>query len=208
MAKISTGPLAAGITGPLGPVVFAQTRWGQVVQSKARARVYTTPAALATKAAFGKASKGVNTIGRETLQHWDATLGELGKSGRGQLIRAFAAMFRGDDPPQWPTIRWSHGAPTLGTPFASGPRWKIPYSWPDGSTEPANGFGITYYPDGSVRRFALVDLFADGHVVIPSGDRFPCHILVFHAETNSANNAPGLDALSPFTPLTLLTPPP
>lgn len=208
MAKISTGPLAARLSGSLGPVVFAQTRWGQVVQSKAKPRIYTTPAALATKSAFGKASKGVNQLGRGELQHWDAELGRLGKSGRGQLIRAFAAMFRGDDPPQWPTIRWEHGAPTLGTPFAFGPRWKIPYSWPDGAPWTARGYGITYYPDGSVARFALVDLFADGHVVIPSGDRFPCHILVFHAELNSGNNAPGLDALSPFTPLTLLTPPP
>lgn len=63
MAKILTGPLAAGISGKLGPVVFHQTRFGQVVQSKAKPRTYTTPAALATKARFKECASACGQFG-------------------------------------------------------------------------------------------------------------------------------------------------
>ena len=52
MAKILTGPLAASLSGRLGPVQFRQTRFGQVVQSHPRTVVHTTAAALESKSTF------------------------------------------------------------------------------------------------------------------------------------------------------------
>lgn len=63
MAKILTGPLAAGLSGKLGPVVFHQTRFGQVVQSKAKGRKYTTAPALQTKARFKEAASAAGQFG-------------------------------------------------------------------------------------------------------------------------------------------------
>lgn len=65
MAKILTGPLAAGISGKLGPVVFHQTRFGQVVQSKAKGKVHTTAPAMAAKSRFREAATAVGSVGSQ-----------------------------------------------------------------------------------------------------------------------------------------------
>lgn len=100
MAKISNGPLAAGISGKLGPVVFHQTRFGQVVQSKAKTKVWTTPAALAVKAAFraGPRSFVLNgevatvnlraafdAISRSASGQWNACMAQAARDGYGNL---------------------------------------------------------------------------------------------------------------------------
>ena len=57
MAKILNGPLVASVSGKLGPVVFRQTFFGQVVQSKAKGRKPTTSSELANISSFRRAAK-------------------------------------------------------------------------------------------------------------------------------------------------------
>jgi len=84
MAKISTGPLAAGLSGKLGPVVFHQTRFGQVVQSKAKGKTYTTPAAMATKRAFRAGATSYGLLGSLVNLRANKAYGSAGKSGAAQ----------------------------------------------------------------------------------------------------------------------------
>lgn len=112
MAKILTGPLAAGLSGKLGPVVFHQTRFGQVVQSKAKARVYTTPAALAAKSYFRQAAS-LQTHALPALNQLAApTVEAAGKSVLGQFIRSARAWLADAETVQMPASE-KGGYPTL-----------------------------------------------------------------------------------------------
>ena len=102
MAKILTGPLAAGLSGKLGPVVFHQTRFGQIVQSKARGRIYKTTAALTTKSQFGEASR-MSGLFVNGLDEWiDPPSARAHKSSRGQFIASRMAATRGEPARQMP----------------------------------------------------------------------------------------------------------
>jgi len=57
VAKISNGPLVATISGRLGPVVFAWTRFGQVVKSASKGKPLTTPAQIQNGYRFTLARK-------------------------------------------------------------------------------------------------------------------------------------------------------
>lgn len=96
MAKILTGPLAAGLSGKLGPVVFHQTKFGQVVQSKAKPRIYDTPAAQATKRAFRAAASAYAMQGAGHLWNLKRAFDTVGKSGQGQWISQVSAAVRGE----------------------------------------------------------------------------------------------------------------
>lgn len=94
MAKILTGPLAAGLSGKLGPVVFHQTRFGQIVQSKAKPRTYTTPAAMATKNAFGRAARCYQPNGNGLVWNIDQAFARRNKAGAGQFISVCSQAIR------------------------------------------------------------------------------------------------------------------
>lgn len=94
MAKILTGPLAAGLSGKLGPVVFHQTRFGQTVQSKAKPRVYTTPAATATKRAFAAGARAYPLLGSGVNNLMNRCLRDLGKTPQGEFIACFSQAIR------------------------------------------------------------------------------------------------------------------
>lgn len=91
MAKILTGPLAAGLSGKLGPVVFHQTRFGQVVQSKAKPRIYTTPAAMSAKSYFRQAASMQTHVLQPLNLVAAPTTTRAGKSVLGQFIRSARA---------------------------------------------------------------------------------------------------------------------
>ena len=96
MAKILTGPLAAGLSGKLGPVVFHQTRFGQIVQSKAKPRTYTTQPAMAAKANFAWAATLFPLLGSIWGPGMAATLAKYGKSANGQIISQVISALNGD----------------------------------------------------------------------------------------------------------------
>lgn len=95
MAKILTGPLAAGLSGKLGPVVFHQTRFGQVVQSKAKGRKYTTPAALTAKARFKEAATAAGSFGSSV----GYAIGEAGSRENSNLQGLFIGRY----------LKWRNG---------------------------------------------------------------------------------------------------
>lgn len=101
MAKILTGPLAAGISGKLGPVVFHQTRFGQVVQSKAKGRTYTTPAALTTKARFKECATAAGQFGTSVTHALQSVTSEQNTNLQGVFNSRY--------------LRWRNGEPW--TPF-------------------------------------------------------------------------------------------
>jgi hypothetical protein len=72
MAKILTGPLASGITGSIGNLTFAQTRFGQVVQSRPVPPVYTSGPGLATKNRFRLAMRSMTEVYNGIIGDWRA----------------------------------------------------------------------------------------------------------------------------------------
>ena len=205
MAKISTGPLAAGLSGKLGPVVFHQTRFGQVVQSKAKPRVYTTPAAMATKFAFGVAARSVSSLGSFTLTSLDSVFRTHRTTARGQVIRNVAAIVRGDPTlPGWPThkVYFGGATPALGAPYEADGRLHIPYAGGWDST--LYGMLAMYHPtDGFIRATGLRDIFGVGELVTNTAPRtYPAAALVWRM--NWGFHPTNLEFLS--SPLGLLIP--
>ena len=94
MAKILTGPLAAGLSGKLGPVVFHQTKFGQIVQSKAKPRTYTTAPAMASKQAFGRAARCYQLQGSGLVWNLNEAFGKVHKTGQGQFVSICSEAIR------------------------------------------------------------------------------------------------------------------
>lgn len=116
MAKILTGPLAAGLSGKLGPVVFHQTRFGQVVQSKAKGRKYTTSAALTSKARFKEAATAAGSFGASI----GYAIGEAGSRENTNLQGLFIGRYlRWRNGEQWPAYRFNNDGATSITGHAS-----------------------------------------------------------------------------------------
>lgn len=149
MAKILTGPLAAGLSGKLGPVVFHQTRFGQVVQSKAKPRTYTTPAAMETKATFSKAARMWGTMPDFWKSTYAAFGASLGRSGQGMVISSLMTLVRTGDAGPMPTTG-TQKPPTFGTPFYAGGRWRIPFTDPNGPDIQWTANAWRFAPDGTV----------------------------------------------------------
>ena len=167
MAKILTGPLAAGLSGKLGPVVFRQTRFGQVAQSKAKGRVHTTAPAMATKRAFGTATRAAPLIGESLSRLMDVHFAASGKTCQAQMTRNLAAAIRGEIAlPGWPNVDLNgYGdTPSLGTPYTAAGRLHVPYSGPVN----AFLFGFMVQMDSTnalVRTTGLIDLFFTSELV-------------------------------------------
>lgn len=103
MAKILNGPLAASISGGLGPVVFHQTRFGQVVQSKAKNHPYTTPAAVATKNAFRAGATSYSLLGGGFVHNIDTAFDKVGLYGRAQWNKLVSRAILSGLPESGPT---------------------------------------------------------------------------------------------------------
>lgn len=103
MAKILTGPLAAGLSGKLGPVVFHQTKFGQVVQSKAKTKVHSTAPATTAKAHFKEAATMLGGWSNLLIQFLNALTAEQHTNAQGVVIGRY--------------LRWRNGEPF--TPFRS-----------------------------------------------------------------------------------------
>lgn len=126
MAKMANGPLVASITGGLGPVVFAQTRFGQVVRSKPRKVVHRTPAALAAKELLRNAQHGYSKLGEwDHIQlTWGARL--FGSTPSGMFNGAFlTAVSQGESPARYNT-RYPMNL-TWGAPYLGGNNWRVPF---------------------------------------------------------------------------------
>lgn len=161
MAKILTGPLAAGLSGKLGPVVFHQTKFGQIVQSKAKPRTYTTAAAMATKSAFGRAARCYQLQGAGLVWNLNEAFGKIHKTGQGQFVSLCSEAIR-DGGTQRQTYVGQPDIYTLGAITPGGPAdYFLPFSVtllasPDYALLAARVF--MFRPDGSIVRVgATVD---------------------------------------------------
>lgn len=127
MAKILEGPLAASLSGRIGPVVFSRTRFGQVVQSAPRRVVHTTAAALATKAAFRNAQNGYSRLGdlHQSVLKSAAAIAKTTPSG--MVVSAFLRAL--NDGSAEPRLNYNaHFIATWGAPFFALGRWHVPCS--------------------------------------------------------------------------------
>lgn len=132
MAKVLNGPLVGSITGRLGPVVFAETVFGQVVRSKQRTVIHHSPAAIASKRAMRNAHAGYAKSG-EVLQLTLRVLARrFGTTPSAMVIGPFIkALYNGEAKPRWSdgfnlVIEW-------GAPYFAGGRWRVPYTAPVGN---------------------------------------------------------------------------
>ena len=171
MAKIATGPLAAGLSGKLGPVVFHQTKFGQVVQSKAKAKIYSTPAALETKQTFALAARMWGTIPAIWKGQYSAFGDSIGRSGQGMVISSLMSLIRTGDAGSMPTTGIQK-QPSFGAPFYSGGRWRIPATDPNGFDVLWLTHGWQFGPDGRVTRAMLAPVIA-GNVSFGPSDATP-----------------------------------
>jgi hypothetical protein len=94
VAKILNGALTASISGKLGPVVFYETRFGQVVASKGVTRVHKGAAAMSAKAEFRAATRAwalafpaFKTAGIDLARHER-------NAANGQFIAAYLETLR------------------------------------------------------------------------------------------------------------------
>jgi hypothetical protein len=94
VAKILTGPLAASISGKLGPVVFRYDRFGQIVYSKAKTHVHKTAPAMLTKSQFRDASHAYSKLIGLYRDHLNLVARATNSSASGEFIRAYLQTLR------------------------------------------------------------------------------------------------------------------
>lgn len=168
MAKILTGPLAAGLSGKLGPVVFHQTKFGQIVQSKAKPRTYTTAAAMATKSAFGRAARCYPLQGAGLVWNLNEAFGKIHKTGAGQFISICSEAIR-DGGTQRMSYTSGPDVYTLGAITPGGPAdYFLPFSVtfsgnPNYALIAARCF--MFLPDGSITRVSCTVDYGAGQII-------------------------------------------
>lgn len=206
MAKILTGPLAAGLSGGLGPVVFHQTKFGQVVQSKAKAKRHTTPAALTTKAQFAAASKGATRIGQWFRPVLNVRIHNRAEPAQAWLVQALLASQRLQNPRPYTTTRaswwWSFDAP-----FYTAGRWTIHYNNHNGSLLQPALASIFFDAAGAYQGAGFAANLAGRNIALSLTPQSWTHYVIVPGfrETTWRNGPPFSDDPSP-APLSLYVP--
>lgn len=126
MAKVTNGALTSDISGSLGPVVFARTRFGQVVRSKQRTVVHHSAAALQAKRLMRNGQAGYAKSGGYYAQLLRQLSTQFGTTPAALITGPFlTACYHGECRPK---LQWGFNLQmSWGAPYLSGGRWRVPY---------------------------------------------------------------------------------